>query len=184
MGIDNSTEKLSIHKNKWRHLAGALAVVWMCIIFAFSAQTKEESSVVSEGFSYQIVSSTSFFFHLNLPDEQVREIARAIEGFVRKAAHMTEYAILSILLYVWIGYWDMIVWKRAVLSMIIASLYAASDEFHQLFVAGRSGRVIDVLIDSSGAVIGVVVVILFGRLAGALRRRKIRKARLAGQSSD
>lgn len=184
MGIDNSTEKLSIHKNKWRHAAGALAVVWMCIIFVFSAQTKEESSVVSEGFSYQLVSSTSFFFHLGLPDERVREIAGAIEGFVRKTAHMTEYAVLSILLYVWIGYWDMLVRKKAGLSILIASLYAASDEFHQLFVAGRSGRVTDVLIDSSGAVIGAAAVILFVRLAGALRQRKIRKVRLAGQLSD
>ncbi|WP_244091652.1 VanZ family protein [[Clostridium] scindens] len=40
----------------------------------------------------------------------------------------------------------------------IAVFYTAVDEFHQLFVAGRGGRLIDVLIDSLGVVIGILVV--------------------------
>ena len=37
----------------FRNLAGVLAIVWMCIIFAFSAQPKEESGAVSASFTYQ-----------------------------------------------------------------------------------------------------------------------------------
>lgn len=149
-----------------------MAIIWMCIIFSFSAQTKEESSEVSEGFSYQLVSSTGILFHLNLDEEQLREIANSIEHFVRKAAHMTEYAILSVLLYIWIGYWDCPVLRRAAIAFAAAALYAASDEFHQLFVAGRAGRIADVLIDSAGAVIGVTVSALTGMLAGKRRKKK------------
>ena len=39
-----------------RNLAGVLAIVWMCMIFAFSAQDKEESGAVSESFTYHMVS--------------------------------------------------------------------------------------------------------------------------------
>lgn len=166
---------ISIKRNKWRHAAGILAVVWMCIIFSFSAQDKEESSEVSGGFSYQIVSSTKLLFHLNLSEEQLREIANSIEGFVRKAAHMTEYAILSVLLYIWIGYWDLLIWKKALIAVLAAALYAGSDEFHQLFVAGRAGKFSDVLIDSAGAALGVAVWVLLVRIVIALRQRK-RKA--------
>lgn len=162
---------------KWSNIAGILALIWMCVIFAFSAQTKEESSVVSEGFSYRIVSTTGLFFHLNLDEEQLHEIAAAIEFFVRKAAHMTEFAILAVLLYVWFARWEMERVRRGCLAAFLTMLYACSDEFHQLFVAGRSGRISDVLIDSAGAVLGMAAFMLAESIVSALcRRRRARKA--------
>ncbi len=68
---------------------------------------------------------------------------------LRKGAHMTEYAILAILLvratasYAW--------------AFPLAVGYAASDEFHQTFVRGRHGTPIDVAIDAVGALIGLAV---------------------------
>ncbi len=62
-----------------RNLAGVLAIVWMCMIFAFSAQDKEESGAVSESFTYHMVSSTRTFFHLDLSDERVKAISDTIE---------------------------------------------------------------------------------------------------------
>ncbi|MDE6388164.1 MAG: VanZ family protein [Lachnospiraceae bacterium] len=162
---------------KWSNIAGTLALIWMCVIFAFSAQTKEESSVVSEGFSYRIVNTTGLFFHLNLDEEQLREIAAAIEYFVRKGAHMTEYAILAVLLYIWTSRWELTRLRRSLTAAVATMLYAGSDEFHQLFVAGRSGRISDVLIDSAGAVIGLVFFLLAESIVEALRkRRQARKA--------
>jgi VanZ family protein len=52
-------------------------------------------------------------------------------------------------------------------------LYAASDEFHQLFVPGRSGEVKDVLIDSAGAVTGALLFYLALRLYENYRKTKI-----------
>lgn len=155
-----------------RNLAGALAIVWMCIIFAFSAQTKEESGAVSESFTFQMVSSTRTFFHLDLSDERVKEIADAIEGFVRKAAHMTEYGLLSVLLYIWIGQWEIAFLRRCVTAVGAAAVYAATDEIHQLFVRGRAGRFSDVCIDSAGALLGVVVFALLVKLVRHVRRRR------------
>lgn len=134
---------------KRRVFAGVLALLWMCMIFAFSAQESEESGEVSGAFSQQIVSAAGKIFHLKLDDEELRRIADAIETPVRKAAHMTEYAVLSILIYIWLGKW-----KPAI---AFAALYAASDELHQLFVPGRAGRLGDVMIDSVGAALGVFI---------------------------
>lgn len=156
---------------KRRVLAGVLAILWMCMIFAFSAQESEESSEVSGAFSQQIVSSVGKFFHLNLNDEDLLRIAEAIETPVRKAAHMAEYAVLSVLIYIWLGKW-----KHAI---VFAALYAAGDELHQRFVPGRAGRLADVMIDSAGAVLGVLIFIGVKKCIISLRNRhkyKVRKS--------
>jgi VanZ family protein len=69
---------------------------------------------------------------------------------LRKGAHMTEYAILALLLVRATGSY---VWA---LSLTVA--YAASDEFHQTFVRGRHGSPIDVGIDAAGALIGLALI--------------------------
>jgi VanZ family protein len=66
---------------------------------------------------------------------------------LRKGAHMTEYAILAVLLARATG---SLVWAFA-----FTVLYAGSDEVHQLFVRGRHGSPVDVAIDAVGALIGL-----------------------------
>lgn len=162
-----------------RNLVGVLAIVWMCVIFAFSAQGKEESGAVSESFTYHMVSSTRTFFHLDLSDARVKEIADAIEGFVRKMAHMTEYGILSVLLFIWLGQWEMSFLRRGVTASGAAAVYAATDEIHQYFVPGRAGRFSDVCIDTMGAVLGIVVFVLLVKavriLCALQEKRKVRE---------
>jgi VanZ family protein len=87
---------------------------------------------------------------------------RAIVYYSRKGAHVTEYAILAMLLWrACVGRmaaasesWP---WKTALLILLFACLYAAGDEFHQLFVPNREGRPMDVFIDTSGAAAGLFV---------------------------
>ena len=47
--------------------------------------------------------------------------------------------------------------KTGILSFLFSIIYASSDEFHQTFVPGRDGNIVDVLIDSSGALVGILV---------------------------
>ena len=66
---------------------------------------------------------------------------------LRKGAHLTEYAILMILLVrTRIPVW---------LALVFGVLYASSDEWHQTYVEGREGRPRDVLIDTIGLLIGL-----------------------------
>lgn len=46
--------------------------------------------------------------------------------------------------------------KTAWLALLLAVLYAISDEFHQTFVPGRNGTPVDVAIDSLGASLGLL----------------------------
>lgn len=142
------------------NVAGILAVMWMTVIFAFSAQTKEESSAVSESFSDRLVNATGLLFHLHIDEERLREIADALEHVIRKGAHMTEYAILAVLLYVWLGRWQWPRRRRYVTAVMLTAVYACSDELHQLFVEGRAGLLSDVFIDSMGAILGLGFFIL------------------------
>lgn len=159
----------------FRNLAGALAIVWMCIIFAFSAQPKEESGAVSASFTYHMVSSTRTFFHLDLSDARVKEIADAIEGVIRKVAHMVEFGVMSVLLYIWIGQWEMSFLRRGITAVGATAVYAATDEIHQLFVPGRAGRFSDVCIDSAGALAGVLVFALLVRIVKRVRARRLKR---------
>lgn len=49
---------------------------------------------------------------------------------------------------------------------------AATDEIHQLFVSGRSGRITDVLIDGCGAVAGTLIILLISRIIVMCRKKK------------
>jgi VanZ family protein len=69
---------------------------------------------------------------------------------LRKCAHVTEYAILGFLLLRAMG--------REVPALLVGIAYAASDELHQHFVAGRHGSPVDVLIDTVGLLIGTLLV--------------------------
>ena len=87
--------------------------------------------------------------------------ANSIQFYVRKAAHMTEYFLLAVAvsfpLYVYRvrGFWLFL------LAGIFCAGFAGLDEYHQSFVSGRSPSVRDVCIDSSGALIGIILVQLF-----------------------
>ena len=97
------------------------------------------------------------------------EAQHAILVASRKAAHVTEYALLSML--VWRALrkpvrdekrpWD---WRLAYRALAIVALYAATDEFHQKFVPSREGAVVDVLIDVGGGLLGLFCIWVLGKL--------------------
>ena len=149
--------------------AGVMAAAWMCVIFWFSAQTQEESGAVSLGLSYRMVDAAGRLLHLGLDDAKVRAAAGAIEYFVRKGAHMAEYAVLALLLYGWLSGRSMSRRRRIGWAVWTAVFYACTDEFHQLFVAGRAGRISDVLVDSVGAVLGLVLFLSAQKIVGKVR---------------
>jgi len=71
--------------------------------------------------------------------------------FVRKSAHVFEFAYLTALLYLaWESSARIKRGSRALLSAVPAFLYAASDEFHQLYVMNRHGSIGDVAVDTVG----------------------------------
>jgi VanZ family protein len=80
-------------------------------------------------------------------------------GYWTNVGHFLEYLILAVLIALTLRKQDGISWKTALLTITIASLYGASDEFHQWFVAGRYTDVFDWLADTAGAIAGTSIVV-------------------------
>jgi VanZ family protein len=103
------------------------------------------------------------------PDISAATIAR-VQFFVRKAAHLTEYAILAMLL--WRAQRGSTPWQTKIpilflIASVACAVFAASDEFHQSFVSSRTASAADVMIDIGGALVGLTICLVF-----AARRRQ------------
>lgn len=134
-----------------------ITVVWMTVIFCFSAQPAN----VSTGTSLRVgmtIGKMSVPDFSKLPKEEQMDYAKKIEFPVRKMAHATEYAILGCLLTNLCLTFPMR--KAYMWGWLMGSAYAATDEFHQLFVPGRSGQMTDVMLDSVGCLAGCLLIYL------------------------
>ena len=60
-----------------------------------------------------------------------------------------------------------------ILSILICTLYSISDEFHQLFISGRSGKITDCIYDTFGSTLGISAVYLINRKKYNKKVRKI-----------
>jgi VanZ family protein len=88
---------------------------------------------------------------------------------IRKTGHLTEYAVLALLLWRALRQpvphdprpWS---WRTARHALLLAALYAASDELHQAFVPSRDAAITDVLIDTLGAALGLAFIGILGHL--------------------
>lgn len=91
---------------------------------------------------------------------------------VRKAAHFSAYTAMGILSFLTFVSYEKLRFKlRCAVSYAVCVLYAVSDEIHQHFVPGRSCEIRDMLIDSVGALLGLLVC-----LAVIFIRKKPKKA--------
>jgi len=87
----------------------------------------------------------------------------------RKLAHFLEYALLSFLLTRALrGTTKLSLKKNLFLSGIGAVIYAISDEYHQTFISGRTGRSTDIGIDSLGVLFGLI---FFGKISKFLPKK-------------
>ena len=138
-----------------------LLVLWMGFIFSMSSENAEKSSNTS-GQTIRVVLSVVPEFEKQ-PEEVKVNIIEKLQFIVRKSAHFIGYMILGILASGLILYYGNIN-KKYLLAFLICVIYAISDEIHQLFVPGRSGQVRDVLIDSAGSLLGIILVMAFEKL--------------------
>ena len=134
-----------------------LLISWMALIFSLSAENATESSKTSGGIIATVIEIfSSKFSELNILDQQ--EIIESFQSVVRKAAHFSIYVVLGFLSFLVVSSYEKILLKYKILGGIsFCVLYAITDEIHQLFVVGRSCELRDIVIDSCGAVLGVLV---------------------------
>lgn len=137
-------------------------VLWMALIFSFSNQKDVDSSKVSDGFIDRTVVKIYKIFNENITKEKENEIIEKYTYPIRKLAHYTLYFILGILSFLVVK--DYSINKKLIIySLLICFLYACSDEFHQLFIIGRSARVLDVMIDTFGSFCSISIFYIFNK---------------------
>lgn len=141
-----------------------LIVLWLGIIFMFSADNSMESTKKSDSVVIKIIEPLLGKRFSNREDKYFEKLVL----FVRKGAHFTVYLILGILLVSFVREFRVINYKSLLIAICLAFLYACSDEVHQLFVSGRSGEIRDVVLDTVGAMVGCLIYYGFYKL----RRKK------------
>lgn len=134
-------------------------IFWMSLIFKFSAQTGTSSASSSHSILYLL----GRFSKTLTGQDLIRSLSPAsfkkVEFIIRKCAHMFLYFILSILTLLYLFTYKNLRFKNLI-TLSICFLYACSDEIHQFFVGGRSASFKDVLIDTTGAGIGLFIIFI------------------------
>lgn len=162
---EKNLAKNILAKKEIRIAAAILSIIWMTVIFLFSAQDSLDSTEMSMTTSYHMVEAADKLFNLGMASTKMLELAEEIEGTIRKIAHMTEFAILFFFVGIVCKSFVLDTSKKELIKRILFALgfttiYAASDEIHQLFVPGRHGCVKDVFIDVAGAIAVVLIVLV------------------------
>ena len=150
-----------------------LLIFQMFFIFIMSSFGPDSSNAQS-----------NFFVNLKTGTSTSAFDLKPLIFFVRKTAHFTEYAILGLLFYLNLKHHSNKKQplnhhssqkqspKLFALAILFSALYACTDEFHQLFVPGRTGQPFDVLVDTLGAAFGCLVVLAVQKIRTRLALRR------------
>ena len=134
------------------------ALAMMYVIYGFSAQDGNVSGNLSYQVSYKIVEIGNEILDKGLDETQIADYADQIGYPVRKLAHMTEYFLLAVAVSFPFYVYGLRGFPLMLVAGFICVAFAAGDEYHQSFVAGRGPSVKDVGIDSIGAFFGIMTV--------------------------
>lgn len=144
-----------------KYFPWVMVILWMVVIFLFSAQTGDSSGNTSG----EIVKRVIGLLYRNFAEfsaEKQTKILEVAHLLIRKGAHFTEYAVLAMLvanaLRMPQKWW---------IPIVFCALYALSDEIHQYFVPDRACRLLDVCIDTAGGAFGTAA---FALLNFAVKR--------------
>lgn len=141
-------------------ISWALVLIWMGLIFYMSAQPGNESQNMSKGVVEVVIQAVERV----APRVAEQLDIRNLHHLIRKSAHFFVYLVLGLVVMNALNVSGIQGRRGIILSLTICILYAISDEVHQLFVPGRSGEVMDVIIDSLGSSAGIATYLTFGKL--------------------
>ncbi len=141
---------------------------WMVLIVWFSAQPAIESKGLSETVVKALVDILTTLLPAAPSAKEQQLLVRHLHGLVRKVAHGFNYFVLGCLAYQAFRFHSRSrkkAWLVAA-AMFFCVTFAALDELHQVYVPGRSGELRDVVIDSGGALAGILLCWGYGRNKG------------------
>ena len=158
-------EKLMIKKLlDYKCICPIITMLWILFIFAFSLQSGDVSAQISSGFGQWLIQNL-----LPFAKDFFEENWETVHLLIRKGAHFTEYLVLGILVRGTLHQCaHRLPARLGGVSWLMCVVVASCDETIQRYVGGRVGQVMDVLLDASGALVGIVLLSL------CINRRKKR----------
>ena len=138
-----------------RAVSVILLLAVMAAVFGFSEQPADESQATSDGFLYRLMSV--FYPEIKtMTNEQREELMEKFSSPVRKCAHFSIYGLMGVFsLLSFISYKTFKIDMRCAAAWLLCIAYSVGDEIHQHFIPGRSCELRDMIIDSSGALLGI-----------------------------
>lgn len=141
-----------------------ILIIWMLLIFKLSGMNSNNSNGHSRDFiSIFIEDALDLTNNYGITNShpssnKIQKASYLINPPLRKVMHATVYFVLSFFMMTLLSIiFDHKHYIKTILIVLITCfLFAASDEFHQLFVNGRTGQFIDVIIDTLGSIIGII----------------------------
>lgn len=158
-----SKKENKIIKIIYKIISIMLVLAWMSLVFNFSSEVAD----VSSNTSGQLIRKILLLFSREWQINDLNNAVEVLQPLARKLAHFCLYALGGFLIY------NVKLSKRTktnmLISVMIACLYSISDEFHQLFVPGRSAELRDVFIDTAGSILGCTVFIIINKIFDKFR---------------
>lgn len=145
----------------WSRFFLVASILTAALIFWFSAQKGVDSQSLSDGITVRVARVVRPGY-TRLSAEEQRSYLELLSTVIRKNAHFCEFALLGFNLacYLRLRRRETAARRAVLLAWGIATLYAASDELHQLFISERAAQVLDVAIDSAGSLAGILLATL------------------------
>lgn len=128
-------------------------IVVLISIYLFSSMNWKDTNSVSKGIIYKGIEIVEGFTHREY-DKKV--VVNKLNKPIRKCAHFTLFLILGVCIYLLLNAFH--IPHRVIISIILCIVFAIIDETHQMFTLGRSSSIVDVLIDSMGSMLGIVII--------------------------
>lgn len=130
-----------------------LLILVLVVIFILSSQNDVNSIETTNSFMSILYKIYSFIFKNGLTFDSFNQ---KYFLFIRQLAHFGEFFVLGILVYL-----NVIEYKKdnvMFISIMFSVGYAVLDEIHQLFVSGRYFDIVDIVTDSCGVFLGILLI--------------------------
>lgn len=138
------------------------AIFMMCLIFAFSDQDADTSSQLSYEVGVRVLTIANEKLDQGWTEQTIDYLSRTGQHYIRKTAHFSEYFLLAVTvafpLYVYGVRGPLLLFSAGIFCVSFACL----DEYHQSFIDGRSPQKRDVVIDSLGILVGIILTRIVG----------------------
>ena len=155
-----------------KYLYWLFPILWMGIIFYSSATPYEQQDMkpflgesVNLEFLEPLADEVRFTYNESIVSIETHGVEGIVEFFIRKGAHVFVFFILTFLFKLAFDKTtEMRFQNQVLLSFLLTAAYAIMDEIHQGFTPNRTAYMGDVILDSMGGLIAVVLLIIIRKI--------------------